>query len=162
MPSTRPIGFGVIAASLVLAMALRILPLPQPWFGLNPDWVALFLIFWTMAYPDRVGVATGWVAGLFTDVLTGRMLGQHALAYSVLVFLTLRWYQRLRFLPLPLQCFWVLLLLLVSQILISWTQHMKAPQTAVWSYWWPSLTGALAWPWVLLALRRMRRVLERF
>ena len=136
---------------------MRILPLPQEWFILNPDWIALFLIYWTMALPERVGVTTAWFTGLFADALTGRMLGQHAVAYSVVAYLSLRWYRRLRLYPLPQQCLWVLMFLLVSQVLIYWTQHIKNADTLTLAYWLPPLAGAVVWPLVRIVLRRVRR-----
>lgn len=158
MPTTtRFRAYLAVVISLMLAMALRILPLPHDWFILNPDWIALFLIYWVMALPERVGVGTAWVAGLFSDVLTGRMLGQHAVAYSVIAYLSLRWYRQLRLYPLPQQSLWVLGFLLVSQVLVYWTQNVKNEDTLTLAYWLPPLSGALAWPLVRVLLRRVRR-----
>lgn len=157
MPDNRSRTIALVAFSLVLAMTLRILPLPQPWFTLNPDWIALVLIYWTLAVPDRVGVGTAWLMGLFADVLTGRLLGQHALAYSVIAYLCLRGYRRLRLYPLPQQCLWVLLLLLASQLLVLWTQNTRDIDGLLGAYWLPSFSGALFWPLVLILLRRLRR-----
>ncbi|HYE34856.1 rod shape-determining protein MreD [Methylocaldum sp.] len=150
-------GLTVVPLSLVFAMILRILPLPHEWFNFNPDWTALFLIYWTMAIPDRVGVGTAWFTGLFVDTLTGRMLGQHALAYSIIAYVSLRLYRRLRLYPLPQQSLWILIFLLISQFLVLWTQNVKNMNVLNWVYWLPSFTGALAWPAVLITLRRIRR-----
>ena len=147
----------VVGASLGLAMGLRILPLPMPWSLLNPDWIALFLIYWTLALPERVGLGTAWLAGLFTDVLTGRMLGQHALAYSVIAYFGLRDYRRIRLYPLPQQALWVWMFLAIGQVLVFWTQNVKGLDTQSWVYWLPIFSGALAWPLVLMMLRRLRR-----
>jgi rod shape-determining protein MreD len=157
MPHIRVRASAVVAGSLVVAMALRILPLPHEWFILNPDWIALFLIYWILAIPERVGVGTAWLTGLFTDVLTGRMLGQHAVAYSVIAYLSLRGYRRLRLYPLPQQCLWVLMFLLIGQVLVLWTQHVKNTDTLAWAYWLPPLSGALVWPLVRAILRWLRR-----
>lgn len=157
MPPTRLRVFGVVTLTLMLAMGLRILPLPEPWFISNPDWVALVLLYWTMAIPERVGLGTVWIVGLLTDVLTGRIMGQHALAYSVSAYFGLKLYQRLRLYPLPQQSLWILVFLLTNQILILWTQNLRYVHAINWTYWLPALTGALAWPLVLVALRRIRR-----
>jgi len=76
--------------SFILAMMLRILPLPMDWFAWNPDWLALLLIYWTLLAPDRVGIVTAWLVGFFADVLTGRLFGQHALAYAVMAYSNLQ------------------------------------------------------------------------
>jgi rod shape-determining protein MreD len=157
MPQNKPIAALVVLASLILAMALRIAPWPPPWFLGNPDWVLLFLVYWAMAVPERVGVGYAWCVGLFSDVLTGRMLGQHALAYAVVVYACARSHRRLRLYPVYQQMFSVLMLLLLDQLLIFWTQDTKAAGAMGMGYWLPAFVGALVWPAILLGLRRVRR-----
>ena len=157
MPQNRGVVCLVVLSSLALAMILRIIPLPPPLFDINPDWVLLFLIYWTMAVPERVGVGYAWCAGLFVDVLTARMLGQHALAYAVVAYLSVKWHRPLRVYPLYQQIVSVLLLSLLSQLLVFWTQNSKATSAIGLGYWLPSLVGAVVWPVILLALRHVRR-----
>ena len=52
-----------------------------------PDFVALVLVFWCMRQPRLVGLGAAWALGLITDAGNGVLLGQHALAYSILAFL---------------------------------------------------------------------------
>lgn len=157
MPSAKPCVFCVVSVSLIVAMGLRIIPLPKPWFEANPDWVALVLLYWTMAIPERVGLGTVWLIGLLTDVLVGRIMGQHALAYSVSAYFGLNLYRRLRLYPMPQQSLWIMAFLLANQLLIFWTQNLEYVHTLAWTYWLPSLTGAIAWPAILVLLRRIRR-----
>ncbi|MBM3202787.1 rod shape-determining protein MreD [Candidatus Woesearchaeota archaeon] len=157
MPTIKLRVFYVVSLSLILAMGLRIMPLPKLWFQANPDWVALVLLYWTMAIPERVGLGTVWLVGLLTDVLIGRVMGQHALAYTVSAYFGLRLYQRLRLYPLPQQSLWIMLFLLINQLLIFWTQSLGDTPAMNWVYWMPSLTGAMGWPLVLILLRRIRR-----
>lgn len=147
----------VVAGSLTLAMILRILPWPDAWFVYNPDWVLLFLIYWNMAIPDRVGVGTAWFAGLLSDALTGRLLGQHALTYALVAYLCIRLHRRLRVFPLSQQALIVLAFQLISQLLIFWTQTVKPAGALNGQYWLPSLVGAMLWPVVFVGLRRVRR-----
>jgi len=157
MPQNRSVARWVIFSSLALAMILCIIPLPHAVFLYNPDWVLLFLIYWTMAVPERVGVGYAWCMGLFVDVLTARMLGQHALAYAVVAYLAVKWHRPLRLYPLYQQILSVLLLSLLSQLLVFWTQNIKAASTIGLGYWMPSLVGAVLWPIILLCLRYVRR-----
>ncbi len=159
MPPDKPhgaAGVGVLV-SLILAMMLRILPLPPGGFVYNPDWLALLLIYWTLLAPDRVGVVTAWLVGLTADVLTGRLLGQYALAYVVIAYVNLQMRQKLIALPVFLQCLWVWLLLLLAQLLILWTQRIEMAESMRVIYWLPSFTGALAWPVVLGVMRGLGR-----
>jgi rod shape-determining protein MreD len=130
-------------------MALRILPLPPGWLVLNPDWMALLILYWTLVSPERVGVLAAWFLGLSADALTGRLLGQHALAYAVQAYLNLRVREHLLVFPVPLQCLWILLILLLGQSLLLWTERVELAESMRLTYWLPALTGALAWPLVL-------------
>ncbi|MBI5463314.1 MAG: rod shape-determining protein MreD [Gammaproteobacteria bacterium] len=150
-------GGGAIYITLLLALLLVNLPLPEGLRALRPDWVLMVLIYWAMALPHRVGVGIAWLLGLFTDVLTGMLLGQHALAYSVVIFLTLKLHQRLRLHPLWQQSLSILTLLALSQLLLLWINGMIGRPVHSWLYWLPSLLGALLWPLVFLLLRGVRR-----
>ena len=81
----------VIYASLVVALILMILPLPD-WAQIyRPNWVALVLIYWSMALPGRVGLWFAFFCGIVLDTLLGTLLGQHALALVIIIFLNLNW-----------------------------------------------------------------------
>jgi len=148
----------VVCASLAVAMVLRILPWPREWLVANPDWVLLFVVYWNLAIPDRFGIVAAWITGLFTDALTGRMLGQHALAYTLVAFIDLRLHRQLRLSPLFQQSLMILLFHLLCQVLVFWTQNLRAANAAATvHYWLPSLMGAFLWPATFLSLRRLRR-----
>ena len=75
-------GGVVIALSFIIALGLAKLPMPD-WAELwRPSWVALVLIYWCIAVPERTGVIAGWVVGLLVDVMSGTLLGQHGLAFA--------------------------------------------------------------------------------
>ena len=159
MPPAKPTEATLagVVLSFGLAMALRIAPLPPAWPALNPDWVALLLLYWTLMAPERAGVFTALLVGLATDTLTGRLLGQHALAYVVMAYLNLRVRASLATFPVAMQSLWVGLLLLLGELLVLWTQRVELAESMRLTYWLPALTGALAWPlvvWLMPALGR--------
>jgi rod shape-determining protein MreD len=162
MQQSSPAASFVVFASILIAMVLRILPVPENWAYFNPDWVLLVLMYWSMAIPEKVGVGYAWVVGLFSDMLTGRLLGQHALAYALVAYICVKMHRQLRLYPLYQQMLPVLLLLLLGQLLIFWTQNIKAASAIGWVYWLPSLMGTLVWPLVLLTLRNLRRSFSIF
>lgn len=43
----------------------------------------------------RIGIGMGWLVGLLLDVARGALLGQYALALSVVAYLTLQAYRRI-------------------------------------------------------------------
>ena len=58
---------GVIVLTIVFAMLLMMLPLPDALRFFRPEWVLITLIYWAMAVPRLVGVGFAWVVGLFMD-----------------------------------------------------------------------------------------------
>ena len=57
--------------SLLLALILEIVPLPNWAVPYRPDWLALCVIYWTMMNPRRIGIGASWVAGLALDTHAG-------------------------------------------------------------------------------------------
>lgn len=148
------------ALSLTVGMALRILPLPTALAWANPDWVLLFLIYWVLATPEYVGIGTGWFTGLLADALTGRSLGQHALAYCLVAFCCLRFHNRLRFYSLAQQSFCIGLFLALSQLIVAWTQEPSSRPLTVSGYLLPALSGALLWPAIAGLMQQLRSASE--
>ena len=149
-------GFGRIILSIVLAMCLRIMPLPPELAMLTPDWVLLTLIYWSLALPERVGIFHAWTFGLLTDVLTGRLFGQYALAYALVIYICLKLHKRLRQFPLLQQGLFVFFCLLLSQLLLFFIKNLQHPAQLHASFWWPVFTGTICWPLVYTVLRFVR------
>ncbi len=156
MTLARHHGGGVILLTFVVALLLTIVPLPEWARYARPDWVGLVLIYWCLALPDRVGVITGWFAGLLVDLVTGTILGQHALSLTIVAYLTQRLHQRIRLFPILQQAFTVMILLILHQLLALWISRIIGRPGAPWYFWAPSLLGLLLWPVVFVLLRNMR------
>lgn len=150
-------GDSIILASIIFAFILTIFPLPDWLALLRPEWVALTLLYWCMALPQRIGIGTAWTTGLFLDVLRDGLLGQQALSLSIIVFITLTMYRRIRVAPLWQQAFSILVLILLHQLLILWIKGITGRPPSSWTYWLPSLTSMLIWPLVFMGLRELRR-----
>lgn len=147
----------VILASFMLAFALTIVPLPAWAAPLRPEWTALVLIYWCLALPHRVGVGTGWLAGLMLDVLKGSILGQHALAMAIVAYLAVRLHQRIRVFPLWQQALSVLLLLAAGEGVVTWVDGVAGTLEGGWRRIGAAASGMLLWPWVFASLRGLRR-----
>ncbi|QPK61893.1 rod shape-determining protein MreD [Methylomonas sp. LL1] len=156
MPAHNPFAAIYFILTLAAAMMLRVMSLFPGMDEFNPDWIVLVLIYWSIALPERVGVFTAFWVGLLTDVLTGHLLGQHALIYALISFLSIKEHRRLRQFPLPQQCLFVLFCLVCGQSLIFGMESMQAPNRLPLSFWYPVITGTLAWPLVFLVLRAVR------
>jgi rod shape-determining protein MreD len=147
----------VILLSFCVAMVLAIIPMPEWIRPFRPQWATLVLIYWTMALPHRVGVGVGFSVGIVLDVLTGTLLGQHALGLSIVAFATVKLHQRVRVFPLWQQSLVVLVLLVVEHLLALWVMGAMKQQPPGLQYWAIPPIGALLWPWVFVVLRDLRR-----
>ena len=147
----------IILATFLVALVLSILPWPVWTEQFRPDWVALVLIYWCIALPTRVGVGTGFSVGLILDVLYGSLLGENALAKSVIAFLAVHMHLQLRMYPRWQQAVVVLLLVAVNNLLVLWIKHLAGASPSTWSYLTPSIVSMLIWPWLFVILRDIRR-----
>ena len=147
----------VIYASLVVALILMILPLPDWAQMYRPNWMALVLIYWSMALPERVGLWFAFFSGIVLDTSLGTLLGQHTLALVIVIFFNLNFYQRIRVLSLAQQAIYVFALLLINQVVVAWVEGIMGRPTPLLAYFGAPLVGMLIWPWVFVILRDIRR-----
>ena len=129
--------------SLALALCVNVLPTGRSL--LMPDLLALVVVFWNIHQPRRVGVVVAFVCGLLMDVHQGALLGQHALAYTLLGYLSISLHRRLLWFSLWGQMAHILPLFLGAQALSAFIRLLAggmlpdpglvlAPvvQTALW------------------------------
>jgi rod shape-determining protein MreD len=88
-----PVNAFFMWGSLLAALLLSMLPLGR--IAWMPDFVALVLVFWSIHQPHRIGMVSAFFMGLLVDVHQSAMLGQHALAYTLLSFMALIVHRRL-------------------------------------------------------------------
>ncbi|MBT5229784.1 MAG: rod shape-determining protein MreD [Methylococcales bacterium] len=135
-----------IIATFVIALILSIIPLSEDLRFFRPDWVALCLIYWCIFLPNRIGVFSGWAVGLVTDEITGSLLGQHALAFSVIAFISIQLQHRTRHYPAWQQALNVLTLLILHRLLMHWILGITGFPPNTLLYMLPAIIGALIWP----------------
>lgn len=149
-----------VLVSLLVALSLEVTPLPAELAAWRPPWLALVAIYWALAYPRRYGLAMAWMAGLVLDVLKGGVLGQHALAMSVAVWLTLRFHLRLRVFPIWQQTVAVVGVVMLHQFLVFWVDGVTGGADLSWQRTAPTLASLLAWPVVATIIDRLRAQLR--
>lgn len=157
MVETRSRNGWVIWLSLLLALLLSVAPMPAFLESGRPLWLALFLTYWMLALPHRVGMGVAWLFGLFADVLYGSLLGQNALVLLLTAFFVLTLHQRLRLFPLWQQSVVLLVLFGIPQLVQLWLFALagnRPPEALQFLY--PVLISALLWPWVHTLLSGLR------
>lgn len=116
------------------------------WEWLRPDCVALVLLHWCLNQSQRVGMSVAFFMGLLMDIGNASLLGQHALAYSVMAFVALLVYRRLCLFNVWQQIPHACLLLFLSQGVVLLTALFGGSQFPGWMFFSASVTGALLWP----------------
>ena len=154
-----PVRLSTILGSLVLAMFLDFLP----WRDLRvvPEFVALVVTFWCVRQPRVVGLGAAWTLGLLTDAGNGVLLGQHALAYSLLTFLAIWLSRRILWFGIGLQALHVAVMLLVAQAVTLLVRLAAGDGFPGWPIVIGPLFGAALWPFVTWLLLLPQRRAER-
>jgi rod shape-determining protein MreD len=132
--------------SALVALILTVLPLPW-WLDVaRPAFLVLTVIYWSVNAPRAGGLAVGFFAGLMLDVFQGPVLGEHALALSLITYIAVREHQRIRSKPAIQQALIVFAALMMYEVVLfmidGWTGH---PVTSPLR-WVHTLSGALIWP----------------
>ncbi len=150
-----PVNPLFILVSLLLALAVNLLPLGRtPWM---PDLLALTLVFWNVNQPRRVGVGLAFVCGLLMDVHAGALLGQHALAYTLLSYFAITMHRRLLWFDVVPQALQVLPLLAAAHLVSLLVRLAAGDSFPGASIVIAPLIEALLWiplSWLLLAPQR--------
>ncbi len=144
--------------SIFFAMGLNIFSFPVFFRDYNPDWVLLTLIYWVLAIPGKVGVFNAWGVGLIVDVLTGRLLGQHALAYSLTAYSCLKLHKRLGQYLLRQQSLFIFSSLLLSKMIEFMIEDFKGDAQLTLVFLLPVVVGTFFWPVIYTTLRFFRSI----
>lgn len=142
--------------SIIIALALVMMPLPRAIDAFRPDWVALIMIFWALSLPRSYSVGIAWIVGIVLDVSQGTLLGQHALALCVVVYITVRFHLLMRVFPLLQLTATVFALLALYQFLLFWINGVAGVTAPAVVYWAPVLVGAIVWPLIFMFLNGIR------
>jgi rod shape-determining protein MreD len=146
----------LIFLTIMAAVLLSLLPLPEVLLPFKPYWVAMVVIYWSLETRGIISLGLAFLIGLVLDVLSGSLMGLHALSLVVMVFLVQRFRSRLRFFPPWQQAFSVLGLLVNDRIILIWITVLLGESLPTWKYWLPPLVGMALWPWLFLFLDRIR------
>jgi len=129
-----------------------------------PDFLAVALVFWSVHQPRRVGVGAAFVFGLFMDVHEGALLGQHALAYTLLSFFAITVHRRILWFSVASQTLQVIPLFVAAHAVSLVVRLVAGGVFPGWALLLAPLLEALMWPLVtafLLAPQRRPPVRDK-
>jgi rod shape-determining protein MreD len=155
-----PVSPAFIGFSLISAFLLNMLPWGQ-WIGV-PDFVAMAVVFWSIHQPRKVGIGIAFLMGLLMDVHDASLLGQNALAYTLLSYFAIMIHRRVLWFPLVTQAMHILPLLLMAQTVQLVVRLIVSGQFPGWLYFAESFVAALMWPIAtMILLAPQRRAVDR-
>ena len=141
--------------SLLVAFLFNLVPL-----GRNPalpDVLALVLVFWNVHQPRRVGVGVAFLFGLMIDVHDSAVLGQHALAYTLLSYFAITIHRRLLWFDLLTQALHILPLFLAAHAVSLAVRMLVGGMFPGWELLLAPVFESLLWPVVSLLLLAPQR-----
>jgi len=135
-----------MALSALVALALAILPLPDVLEPLRPDFLVLVVLYWCIESPRAGGLTLAFVSGLALDVTNGIVLGQHALALTLMGAWATNLRLRIRVFSVLSQCLTIFALLTGYQFVLFWVDGATGNPVTSFSRWFAPFIGALLWP----------------
>ena len=147
-----------MALSALVALALTVMPLPRALDVLRPDFLVLVVFYWSIESPRAGGLALAFFAGLALDVINGVVLGQHALALTLMAAWATHLRLRLRVFSVLSQSLTIFALLTGYQFILFWVDGATGNPVTSFSRWLAPVIGALLWP---LLAGTMARLHER-
>jgi rod shape-determining protein MreD len=135
-----------VVLTLVAALLLNLMQFTGWMLVLRPDFVALTLLYWGIHQPRKVGFLPAFLLGLAVDVAEGSLFGQHALAYSVMMFSAIALHRRVAMFGVRHQMLHVLAILLLMQVIVLAVRAAAGGEYPGWWYFVPSVIAALLWP----------------
>lgn len=156
MTPTRGLYLGFLF-SLLLALILQLVPLPEALAAARPLWVALMLAYWALREPRLSSLLPAFVLGLMMDVLFGTVLGQHALGLIFVVYLVERLRSIFILFPLWQATFALIPVWILLGVLMFWIDGVTQHQGNSWLRWLPVLSTTLFWPLLFSVMELLRQ-----
>lgn len=145
-----------IVLSVVIGSILTIYPLAYDIAAWRPCFLMLIMLFWVLCQPTWCGVWFAFATGIFTDLLTDAPLGQNALAYILIAFIT-RYFVREKRVLTFLNLWLIALLVIIGYLLFMWvTQVMGGVNYPMMRRWPPVMSSVLIWPLIYYVLKKWR------
>jgi len=144
-----------MALSALVALALTVVPLPSALDVLRPDFLVLVVFYWSIESPRAGGLGLAFFAGLALDVINGVVLGQHALALTLMAAWATHLRLRLRVFSVLSQSLTIFALLTGYQFILFWVDGATGNPVTSFSRWLAPVIGALLWPLLAGAMARL-------
>ncbi len=144
-----------IVITLIPAMVLMIVPMPEYLAYCRPAWVPLVVIFWiTQTEIQTVGLIFCWSVGFCMDVVLMDIFGKHALALLLMGMFSIPIRRRLSRSKRLEQMMLIFLFLVVFQVSTLWLDMIMHHNTPGFQWFFISVVSALIWPILSKGLKK--------
>ncbi len=156
----RPVNSVFIFFSLFVAFLLNVVAWPV-WLKM-PDFLALVLVFWNIHQPRKVGMGLAWFFGLLMDVHQTGILGESALAYTLLSYFAITLHRRVLWFSVWAQAIHVLPLFVAAETVTVVVRLFLGWDFPGWGIFLSGLWNVGLWPLVTIFLMApQRRSIDR-
>lgn len=142
-----------ILLSLLLALVVELLPFPHSIAQLQPPWLLLVVLYWSILQPATLGMAGAWLMGFLLDGIQPAPLGTHAALFALAVTPVLALQRLLRTLPAAQQALWIAGLVFLYELGELW---LTAGRVTAEDFL-PVISALFAWPLIKVLLFRQGR-----
>ncbi|MDG6897259.1 rod shape-determining protein MreD [Actinobacillus delphinicola] len=140
-----------------LAVVLQVLPWPQGWQGARPAWLVLAVMYWILVLPDKINIGTAFVIGIVWDLVTGSVLGVHAMVLVIFAYFIRIKYMMLRNLSLWFQSILVIFFVMFIRLGLFVIEYILYHNVTFDPHClYGALLSGILWPWLVLLLRSIR------
>ncbi len=136
----------IVLLSLLVALILSHMPLPDPISAARPALVLLVAIYWTQFLPTAFGLLAAMLLGIMVDVLSGSLLGQHAFAFVLICYVIAKLRDSMRMFPWWQQGLVLAPLLGLYEFILFWMDGVSGREADTMWRWLPIVSTALCWP----------------
>jgi rod shape-determining protein MreD len=147
----------VYVVSLLIAILLQLVQLPDFLSVARPLWLPLLLSYWALTEPRVSTLFGGFMLGVAADVLFGTVLGQHAVALVLVAYLVQKLRPLFFMFPLWQATLGLIPVWLLYSFVMFWadgsTDHRADPLLR----WLPLVSTTLFWPLVYTMLELLMR-----
>lgn len=153
---TAALTRSLFALSLLIALMLQIVALPDALAALRPMWVALLIGYWAFYGPNLPMTLIAFLTGLACDALYNTPLGQHAMGLILLAYTLTRLRSSLGLFPLWQQTLTLTPVWAVYALLQFWFDGMARHSAEPSLRFLPIITTVLFWPLVCSVMDALR------
>lgn len=158
MSSSNKSGlFFILLLCSLLFSVLTIVELPVWMFYFRPDWIALVVVYWVLALPNRLGIVFGLLHGLLLDLLLIKSFGLNALGLALLAFTVSRTHMQMRMFPIWQQSLIVGIMIAAMKMIVAWIATWVSDFQISQYYWYSIVADIIVWPFLYIILRDIRR-----